>query len=102
MTLRTTWRSAAKTSPEQTVDPSVTIAKMADSILRNMTRILVFPPDESAAKLASLLENHADPVLLGPDNAAVAHHAVLLGHQLKAGGDEHRVGHVDCGTLGGD
>src|SRR4051812_13359963 len=96
-------RSAAKASSTAIVSAVTAIAKRADSVLRDIARILVDlrskPERAGLSSQKSLLENHADAVLLGPDDPAVANHAVLLGHQLEAGRHEDRIRNVDRRAL---
>src|SRR5437868_15515700 len=80
-------RSAAKASPALTVTPMSAAAITAGKVFPNMARVLVCPRDQNPraprCPPKKLFEDNADPVLPGPDHAAIAHHAVALGHQLE-------------------
>ncbi len=42
-----------------------------------------------------LFEGDSDPVLLDPHDPTAPDYAILLGHELKMGGDESRIGHLN-------
>src|ERR1041385_1917649 len=94
---RGTLRAAAKA--QLTVTPTRAVANTADSVFPTMARVLDCSRDQNPhappCPPKKLFEDNADPVLPGPDHAAVAHHAVALGHQLKPVRNEHRIGHLD-------
>src|SRR5947209_1712220 len=99
-----TLRSAAPAGPGPNMNATA-VASKADSVMRNMRRSCC-QGDQSAQAATSppeiLLEDNADAVLPRPYHAAVADHAVALGHQLETVRHEYRIRHLDRRAFRGD